>query len=318
MHLPALHERHWLDAYEHGIRRAESQGLIRRHGKVKDDFYSHFSHGLDGSNTRQLRDMSRTIALHCYAARGKAWKCLELGPGVGRASGELKSMRTAPTLHTVGLTEFNPFLRLRMGSMQLIEHAQDAIRDTCGTLQESTARKIRGAGISLDLVTLMELQYREILQAFDETDEPLADLQHIVDFSTFQTDERYQLITEDNGPFRHSGDYLGAFTRAYGLLDANGTLVFSPFDNPATSPFAARTLAQLRTILQPEDAVHIHSSGRADGDLIVARKDSPVRDMLRQTDPDTLLRGLRDISMPPRHCNKKPAPSDILHSDTGC
>jgi hypothetical protein len=310
-----LHERHWLDAYEQGIRLAEAEGLIRRHGKVKDDFYSHFSHGLDGSNTRELREVSRSIALHCYAARGQAWKCLEMGPGVGRASGELKSMRTAPTLHTVGLTEFNPFLRLRMGSIQLIEHAQNAIRNTCGALQESTARKIRGAGISLDLITLMELQHHEMVRAFDETNEPIADLQHIADFSTFETSDRYQLITEDNGPFRHSGDYLGAFTRAYGLLDEDGTLVLSPFDNPETSGFAARTLAQLQSILRPEDAVHIHSSGRANGDLIVARSKSPIRDILRSPKANQLLQALQ-ITASTRHANKETASDAVLHSDT--
>lgn len=318
MQPPDHNERHWLEQYELGIRRAEADGRIRRHGAVKDDFYSHYSHGLDGSNTRELRQMSRTIALHCYAARGQAWKCLEMGPGVGRAAGELKGMRTAPTLHTVGLTPFNPYLRLRMGSLQLIGSAQQAVEEDCGALQERTIARVRGAGICLNLPELMELQHHGIVDAFDETDEPIADLQHIADFATFHTDERYQLITEDNGPFRHSGDYLGAFTRAYGLLADNGTMVLSPFDNPETSGFAARTLALLRTILQPEDAVHIQSSGRADGDLIIARPGSPLRDLLRKPDASQQLRELQTTTTTRHHYNKKPAPDALLHSDAGC
>jgi hypothetical protein len=113
-------DRNW---YQHGIRRAEQDGLIHyAHNTtggrfaVLDD-YSHIGPEdgapllLKYTNTRSLSFIARHI-LNLYKNAADI-RCLELGPGAGIACAAVNRLLPDAKIDTVSLTPLNPYLRFR-------------------------------------------------------------------------------------------------------------------------------------------------------------------------------------------------------------
>ncbi len=260
-------------------------GAVRTFGQPKEDFFSHLEKGLDGSNTRPLRAVTQAIAQSIQkASRHNAIRCLELGPGCGRASGQLRMLLgDAIQLETVGRTPFNPYLRLRMDVIGIGKAAERLPeQDSGGAESRSVLEPVRGAVLGLTLGTIMKLHSMGLVEAFQEYDKPFVDLQHVGEFTEFDDVGTFALVHEDNGPFRHTKDMEPDFSRALGLTADNGVLVLSPFTDPANSPRTQALLAKLVPHLQEGDTLRVipNSYKPSDSDLVIARKHSHLRPLL--------------------------------------
>lgn len=264
-------------------------GAIRTFGQPKEDFFSHLEKGLDGSNTRPLRTVARAIAQSIrQASRRNAIRCLELGPGCGRAAGQLRILLPdTARLETVGRTPFNPYLRLRMDVIAIGKAAERILeQDRSEAEGRSVLEPVRGAVLGLQLGTIMQLHSMQLVEAFEEYDEPFVDLQHIGEFTDFEGVGTYALVHEENGPFRHTKDMEPDFSRALGLTAEDGVLVLSPFTDPTHSPRTQTMLAKLEPCLRNGDVLRVipNSYKPSDSDLVIARKHSHLQPLLMAED----------------------------------
>lgn len=275
----------WQTQYEDGIALGRSAGVIRDLGVAKEDFFSHLERGLDGSNTRPLRATTRAVVLWMQKTfRRNAMRCLELGPGCGRAAGELRTLLGNDLrLETVGRTPFNPYLQLRM---DVISIGQEAERILSQEKSEAGARMllepVRGAVLGMKLGTLMELQNNGLVQAFQEHAEPFVNLQHIGEFSEFDDASAYDLVHEDNGPFRHTQDMRADFAHVLDLTADHGICILSPFTNPEQSERTQAMIAGLEHQLRAGDVLRVlpNTYRPSNSDLLIARADSALRPLL--------------------------------------
>ncbi len=279
----------WHQRYCEGIERANSEGHILQYPQQKDDFYSHLRHGLDGSNTRSLRPIVYAIAKACYASRLPMWSCLEVGPGAGRAMGQMHDL---PGIRpeTVSLNAINPYLRLRMGFLELLHKAQQVLQgNRRDRVSPESSKAIHNAGLRLKIATLMELQETGLLQSFESCQTPYIHTQHVGDFDHIQLPYRSELIFEESAVFRsareNGQDPIGVFQKLRRLLADEGTLILSPIKDPKNSSNSRTLLQKIELQLAENDIARVLPSNDAqDGDLIVARAGSPLLPLLKSDD----------------------------------
>lgn len=285
--MPETSQISWQTQYEDGIEQARAMGAVRTFGQPKEDFFSHLEKGLDGSNTRPLRTVTQAIAQSMrQTARHNVIRCLELGPGCGRAAGQLRVLLgDAIRLETVGRTPFNPYLRLQMDVIGIGKAAERLLEQDSGEAEgRSVLEPVRGAVLGLTLGTIMKLHSMGLVKAFQEYDKPFVDLQHIGEFGELDDIGTYALVYEDNGPFRHTKDMEPDFSRALGLTADNGVLVLSPFTDPTCSPRTQAILSKLEPHLQEGDVLRVvpNSYKPSHSDLVIARKHSHLRPQLME------------------------------------